>query len=109
MFKLFLFLIVIIFLTSFSLNINTTKGKEIFKKMGCNTCHYEKEESFSPSLKKISQIYKNKRERLIRYLKGEAEAIVDPDRADFMTPYIKQTKKLGNKDLENLIDYLLSF
>lgn len=108
--KIFLFLLIVtIFLVYLSVDVNATNGKEIFKKMGCNTCHYEKEEGFSPSIKTISQIYKNKKEQLIKYLKGEAESIVDPDRADFMKPYIKQTKKLENKDLENLIEYLLSF
>jgi cytochrome c len=46
---------------------------------------------------------------LIKYLKGEAKAIIDPDREDFMKSYIKQTKSLENKDLENLADFLLSF
>lgn len=69
----------------------------------------EKEEGFAPSLKSISKAYKNKKENLLKYLKGEAKAIIDPDREDFMKPYIKQTKSLENKDLENLADFLLSF
>ncbi|PMP98152.1 MAG: cytochrome C552 [Thermodesulfobacterium geofontis] len=89
-------------------NIFAANGERIFKELRCNACHNLKEDTFAPALKSISKAYKNKKESLVKYLKGEAKAIVDPDREDFMKPYINQTKNLENKDLEKLVDYLLS-
>jgi len=93
----------------YSFTVLAEEGEKIFKRFNCGSCHYQKEEGFAPSLKSISKAYKNKKGNLLKYLKGEAKAIIDPDREDFMKPYIKQTKSLENKDLENLADFLLSF
>lgn len=103
------FLIFISFFITYNSNIFAANGEKIFQKFGCNACHNLKEDAFAPSLKSVSKVYKDKREGLIKYLKGEAKAIIDPDREDFMKPYLTQTKNLENKDLEKLVDYLLSF
>lgn len=107
--KFLISLMFIVNLIAYNSNIFAANGERIFQKLGCNACHNPKEDAFAPALKSISKAYKNKRESLIKYLKGEAKAIVDPDREDFMKPYINQTKNLENKDLKKLVDYLLSF
>uniref|UniRef100_A0A7V4N3Z0 C-type cytochrome n=1 Tax=Thermodesulfobacterium geofontis TaxID=1295609 RepID=A0A7V4N3Z0_9BACT len=107
--KISIFLGLIFILIFYGFKVLAAEGEKIFKKLNCSSCHYQKDEGFAPSLKSISKAYKNKKEELIKYLKGEAKAIIDPDREDFMKPYIKQTKNLENKDLEKLAEYLLSF
>lgn len=97
------------FLTLFYSNILASSGEEIFHKLRCGACHRQETSGFAPSIKEISKFYKEKRERLIKYLKGEAEAIVDSERQGYMEPYIRQTKKLKDNDIEKLADYLISF
>jgi cytochrome c len=84
------------------------EGETIFKSQGCISCH--KNESTSkiyPSLTEISQAYQDKEAQLIKYLKGESEAIVRPEKADLMKRQIEKTKKLSEADLKALADYLL--
>jgi cytochrome c len=97
------------FLTLFYSNILASSGEEIFYKLNCSACHRQEKSGFAPSIKEISKFYKEKKERLIKYLKGEAEAIVDPERQDYMKPYIRQIKKLKDSEIEKLADYLISF
>ena len=91
--------------------INTAKadeGETIFKSQGCVKCH--KKESTSkvrPSLTEIATAYQGKEEQLINYLKGEAQAIVRPEKANLMKRHIEKTKKLSDVDRKALADFLL--
>jgi len=83
-------------------------GEAIFKSQGCITCH--KKESTSkvhPSRAEISQAYQGKEEQLVKYLKGESEAIVKPEKARLMKRQIEKTNKLSDADLKALTDFLL--
>lgn len=84
------------------------EGEAIFKSLGCISCHKKESTSkVNPSLTEISQAYQGKEEQLIKYLKGESEPIVRPEKADLMKPKIEKTKSLSDADLKALIDYLL--
>jgi len=84
------------------------EGETIFKSQGCSSCHKEKSTSkVNPSLTEISMAYQGKQEQLIKHLKGEAEAIVRPDKAYLMKRHIEKTKKLEDAELKALTDYLL--
>lgn len=91
--------------------INTAmadEGETIFKSQGCMLCH--KKESTSkvyPSLAEISKAYQGKEEQLLRYLQGDSEAIVRPEKSHLMKRQIEKTKKLSQADLKALVDYFL--
>ena len=91
--------------------INTAmadEGETIFKSQGCMSCHKKESTSkVNPSLTEISQAYQGKEEQLIKYLKGESEAIVRPDKSNLMKRHIEKTKKLSDADLKSLAGYLL--
>ena len=91
--------------------INTAmadEGETIFKSQGCMSCHKKESTSkVNPSLTEISQVYQGKEEQLIKYLKGESEAIVRPDKSNLMKRHIEKTKKLSDADLKSLAGYLL--
>ena len=61
----------------------------------------------NPSLTDIATAYQGKQEQLIKYLKGESEAIVRPEKANLMKRHIEKTKKLPEADLKALVDFLL--
>ena len=84
------------------------EGETIFKSQGCISCHKKESASkVNPSLTEISQAYQGKEEQLIRYLKGESEAIVRPEKSNLMKRHIKKTKALSDSDRKSLADYLL--
>ena len=91
--------------------INTAmadEGETIFKSQGCMSCHKKESTSkVNPSLTEISQTYQGKEEQLIKYLKGESEAIVRPKKSNLMKRHIEKTKKLSDADLKSLAGYLL--
>ena len=93
------------------LALNTARAEEgeaIFKSQGCISCHTKAGASkVNPSLTEISQAYQGKEEQLVKYLKGESEAIVRPEKADLMKRQIEKTKALSDSDRKNLADYLL--
>jgi len=84
------------------------EGESIFKSQGCMSCHKKESTSkVNPSLAEISMAYQGKEEQLTKYLKGESEAIVRPEKASLMKRYIEKTKKLSDADRKSLADYLL--
>ena len=84
------------------------EGEAIFKSQGCMTCHKKESSSkVNPSLSEISQAYQGKEDQLIKYFKGESEAIVKPEKSSMMKRQIEKTKKLSDADLKLLADYML--
>jgi cytochrome c len=83
-------------------------GEAIFKSQGCMSCHKKESTSrVNPSLTEISQAYLGKEEQLVKYLKGESEAIVRPEKSNLMKRHIEKTKLLSEADLKALVDFLL--
>jgi len=84
------------------------EGETIFKSQGCMSCHKKESTSkVNPSLIEISMAYQGKEAQLIKYLKGESEAIVRPEKSNLMKGKIKKTKMLSDADLKALTDFLL--
>ena len=83
-------------------------GEAIFKSQGCMSCHKKQSTSkVNPSLTEISMAYQGKEEQLIRYLQGDSEAIVRPEKSNLMKRHIEKTKKLSELDQKALAAYLL--
>jgi cytochrome c len=84
------------------------EGEIVFKSQGCTSCHKKEITSkVNPSLAEISQADQGKEEQLIKYLQGESEAIVRPEKANLMKRHIEKTKKLSDVDRKALADYRL--
>nr|2ZXY_A Chain A, Cytochrome c552 [Aquifex aeolicus]3X15_A Chain A, Cytochrome c552 [Aquifex aeolicus VF5]3X15_D Chain D, Cytochrome c552 [Aquifex aeolicus VF5]3X15_G Chain G, Cytochrome c552 [Aquifex aeolicus VF5]3X15_J Chain J, Cytochrome c552 [Aquifex aeolicus VF5] len=83
-------------------------GKAIFQQKGCGSCHQANVDTVGPSLKKIAQAYAGKEDQLIKFLKGEAPAIVDPAKEAIMKPQLTMLKGLSDAELKALADFILS-
>ena len=82
---------------------------EAFFKQNCSICHKADKDNGFPSVKKIAAIYKDKKEDLVKFLKGEGKAVVEPKRYESeMKPNLEKTKELSATDLHLLVDYILS-
>ncbi len=82
-------------------------GKTLFMENGCVACHKETEKSVGPALKDIAAKYGDKA-KLVNFLKGNGEAIVDPANFATMKPNLEITKKMNDADVGALADYILS-
>lgn len=82
-------------------------GAAIFKSKGCASCHQPNVDTVGPSLKKIAQAYAGKKDQLIKFLKGQAPAIVDPKKEAIMKAQLTMIKNLPDDQLEALADFML--
>ena len=93
------------------LALNTARAEEgeaIFKSQGCISCHKKAGASkVNPSLAEIAAAYQGKPEQLIKYLQGESEAVVRPQKASIMKRYVKRTQALSDAERQALADYIL--
>jgi cytochrome c551/c552 len=94
-----------------AMNVDTAgadEGETIFKSQGCIVCHKKESSSkVNPSLTEIQTAYQGKPEQLIKFLNGESEAVVRPQKASIMKRYIKRTKALSNAERKALAEYIL--
>ena len=58
---------------------NLELGKKLFTDKTCATCHQADMKVIGPSIKDINKVYSEKGGNIVKFLKGEAEAIVDTD------------------------------
>ena len=85
-----------------------SEGEKIFKSKGCGTCHKANINTVGPSLKHIAEVYKQKNGDLVAYLKGQADAIVDPSKAAMMKNYLRPLKSLSDEQIKALADFIMS-
>lgn len=86
------------------------KGRKLFDGKGnCFSCHRPDEKSIGPSIKDIAKIYKEKNGDMVKFLKEEAEPIVDPANYAQMKTNFFVTKKLSDEELKALEAYFYSF
>ena len=83
-------------------------GAAIFKSKGCASCHQPTADTVGPSLKKIAKAYAGKEDQLVKFLKGQAPAIVDPAKAAIMKAQLAMVKNLPEDQLKALAQYMLS-
>lgn len=89
--------------------IAAEQGETLFKSQGCTACHRPQSASkVNPSLTEIARIYQGKEDHLIRYMNGEAEAIVNPDQAGMMKRYIEKTRQLSDADRKAIADFIMT-
>jgi cytochrome c551/c552 len=92
------------------LSIAGDDGASIFKSQGCTSCHRpEKSTKVNPSLAAIAESYHENIEQLVRYLNGDADAIVKPDKAKLMKRYVERTKKLSASERKAIAEYIMSY
>jgi len=84
------------------------KGKKLTKVNGCIACHKEDAKSVGPSYKEVAQVYKEKKGNMVKFLKGNADPIVDPPQFAVMKANLPITQKMGGDDLAALVAYIRS-
>ncbi len=83
-------------------------GKTLFASNGCVACHNPQNKTVGPAIKEIAAGYAGKKDELVKFLKGEAKAIIDPAQFAVMQPNLATTKKMNDAELNALADYMLS-
>ncbi len=83
-------------------------GADLFKNNGCTACHQKDTKTVGPALKDIAKAYAGKKDDLVKFLKGEGKAVVDPGMFSTMKPNLEITKKMSDDKRSALADYILS-
>lgn len=83
-------------------------GEDLFKAKGCSGCHSKGYDSFAPSLRTISKSYYKRSQDLKDFLQGKRPGLIKGE-PKTMKGFINITKKLSEKELSALVEYLLSF
>lgn len=84
-------------------------GEKLYSDKGCLVCHQLNTKLVGPAVKDIAAAYSGNKVGLTAFLKGEGKAIVDPSQASVMQPYIAITKALSAEELDEIVNYILSF
>jgi cytochrome c len=83
--------------------------KEIFEGKGnCIACHQVDKKVIGPSIQEIAKVYKDKNGDIIKFLKGESEAIVDPSQYEVMKANLEITKTFTDEELKAVEAYIYS-
>ena len=119
--SLFVFVLAVFLLSSFTIKQNTltkkpvqqkeliAKGKALFTSKTCTTCHKVDTKLVGPALKTIAKTYAAKKGDLLKFFKGESKSIVDPVMAAIMEANIQAiTKPMKDADLKALKAYIES-
>ena len=83
-------------------------GKSLFTNNGCIACHQVDKKTVGPGLKEIATAYAGKKDDMVKFLKGEGKAIVDPAQFATMKPNLEITKKMNDAQVGAIADYILS-
>lgn len=91
-----------------ALAADPSQGEKIFQELRCTKCHHPEQKINGPALKIIAGTYGSK-DKLMSFIKGVSEPIVEPERARTMIPRRRQIKKLSDSDQQALADFIMSF
>ncbi len=94
--------------TADAVSPKVAKGKELFAAKGCVACHKEQDKLVGPALKDIAKVYAEKKGNMVKFLKEEADAIVDPAQFAIMKANLAATKVLPGEDLDAITSYIRS-
>ncbi len=83
-------------------------GAALFASNGCTACHNMTAKTVGPSVKEIAAKYAGKKDDMVKFLKGEGTAIVDPAQFAIMKPNLENTKKMTDAERAALADYMLA-
>lgn len=72
----------------------------------CTVCHHATNAGVGPSYTEVAKVYKEKGGNIVQFLKGNAEAIVLPERFSEMQANLEVTKKLSGDDLNAIAAYI---
>jgi len=95
-------------ISNFENSTTNMEGKAIFLANGCMVCHDLEDNKIGPSVKDIAKAYVGKKAQLILFLKRESKPIVEPEDYAVMSANLFATKRMKDKDLSDLADFILS-
>lgn len=109
-FLLFIFCLVGIFSLTEGFSGESENGSKIFSQRGCAVCHDKFEDQttwgLGPSLKQISEAYKDHEDDLTKFLKGGCKPIIDESRFEIMHGEIISINDLSDSQIEALVRFV---
>ncbi len=81
-------------------------GKTLVIKKGCTLCHHTDKKIVGPSLKDISSKYESNMSKILNFLEGKSDPIVQPEEFQYMKPVLNQLKHASKEEREAIAKYI---
>ncbi|MDH4199972.1 MAG: c-type cytochrome [Spirochaetia bacterium] len=89
-------------------------GEKLYKSKGCSSCHHPTKDQLAqgmgPSYQMVSAAYKKGAGKagIMKFLNGEGEPIVAPEKASIMKGQVRNTKKWTDEQRGDIADFILT-
>ena len=87
-------------------DISNIDGKSLTVEKGCTLCHHPEKEIVGPALKDISSKYKGDATKILNFLEGKGNPIVQPEEFQYMKPVLNQLKHISKEEKEAIATYI---
>ncbi len=94
--------------TVYYLSDGDHNGKDLTEKKACTLCHQPEKKVVGPSFKEIAVKYNGDATKILQFLEGKSNPIVEPDEFQYMQPVIKQLKHSAKEEKEAIAKYIAS-
>ena len=116
--------IAVIFSLAFTFPVNTEKqekiilsndvndpasGKALVRKKACTLCHDPVKKIVGPSFSDIAGKYKGNSAKILEFLEGKSNPIVQPEEFQYMKPVLEQLKKMSDDERKAIAKYISYF
>jgi len=88
--------------------VQASDEEPVFETLRCGICHKADTGKSFPSLKEIAKAYNGDKEKMISYLKGESDPIVNQEKSKTMERYIVKAKALSEDEQKSLAEFILN-
>ncbi len=83
-----------------------SNGKDLTEKKACTLCHNPEKKIVGPSFQEIAVKYKGDAIKILRFLEGGSEPIVQPEEFQYMKPVMKQLKRSTKEERKAIAEYI---
>ena len=83
-------------------------GKTLTEKKACTLCHKPEEKVVGPSFKDIAVKYNGDATKIMNFLEGKSNPIVQPEEFQYMKPVLNQLKRSSKEERQAIANYIAS-
>ena len=92
--------------TSYNFLFADGNGKDLTVKKACTLCHQPEKKVVGPSFKDIASKYNGDATKILNFLEGKSDPIVQPEEFQYMKPVMKQLKRSKKEEREAIAKYI---
>ena len=84
-------------------------GRALVREKACTLCHNPEKKIVGPSFRDIADKYQGKSAKILEFLEGKTQPIVNPEDFKYMKPVLNQLKKMSKEERVAISKYISHF